>query len=166
MKNEEQASSKTTNIYKRARLLAAEHNDSLKTLASAADEVNIRRQKLGEIEQEDSGKNQTVPNFDDIVRMIHVYGAPELRSYFCTHHCPLGEGLPVLEYENLDRISLRLLVALRRIEQVRDELGDILVDGTVAEAERVKFRKIVETLKSIASQANSLELWAQKNGLL
>lgn len=154
------------NVYKEARLRAAQSKPELKNQEDAATALSIQREKLGKIEQTDRSKKQTIPNTDDVERMIKVYDAPELRNYFCTHHCPLGAGLPVLEHDNPERISLRLLVALHRIEQFQDELADILVDGTVAEAERAEFQKIVETLKNIASQANSLELWAQKNGLL
>lgn len=166
MENGNNNAKERKNVYQEARLKAAERKPELKNQEDAAVAINTYRERLGWIEQEDPRKKQAIPNSDDVARMIKVYGAPELRNYFCTHHCPLGAELPVLEHDNPERISLRLLVALHRIEQVQDELADILVDGNVGDAEREKFLQIVETLKNIARQADSLELWAQKNGLL
>ena len=156
----------STNVFRQARLRAAQTNPELSTLEKASEILCISREKLGRIEQEDRDKKMTIPNSDDVARMVEVYNAPELRYHYCANFCRLGEDIPEVEYENLDRISLRLIVALNRIEQVRDDLGDILVDGKVGDAEKKKFRQIVETLKNIAAQADALELWAGKNGLL
>ena len=165
MSNSENTTSQ--NAYKAARLAAAKKDDELDTLESASGKVNIGREKLGQIEQEDPKKKQALPDSDDVARMIQIYGAPELRNHFCANVCPLGkEYVPNLEYKNLDRVSLQLLVALQRIEQVRDDLGNILVDGNVGASEKEKFQEIVATLKHIANQANALELWAQKNNLI
>jgi hypothetical protein len=154
------------NIYKQARLNAAQTNDELKTAEKASALLYFTRQKLGQIERPENDTSRAVPSPFDVKQMIDVYHAPELRNYFCTHECPLGTNIPPLECNNLDRISLQLLVALQRIEQVRDELGDILVDGLVGESEKKEFVQIVSTLKNIANHAAALELWAQKNGLL
>lgn len=154
------------NVYKAARLAAAKTNSELDTVEKACYLVSINREKLGQIEQEDRRKLCAVPNSDEVAQMIRVYHAPELRNHYCVNECPLGAGIQPLEHSNLDRISIQLLVSLQRIEQLRDELGNILVDGQVAEPEREKFLTIVQTLKSIATHAGSLELWAQKNGLL
>ena len=156
----------SANIFRQARLRAAQKNPELATLEKASEILYINREKLGRIEQDDPEKKTAIPHSDDVARMVEIYQAPELRHHFCANYCPLGEDIPAVEYENLDRISLRLLVALNRIEQVRDDLGDILVDGRVGDTEKKKFRQIVETLKNIAAQAGSLELWAEKNGLL
>ena len=84
-----------------------------------------------------------IPNSDDVARMVAEYNAPELRHHYCANFCRLGEDIPELEYENLDRISLRLIIALTRIEQVRDDLADIVVGGRIGDAEKKKFRQVL-----------------------
>lgn len=156
----------SSNIYKAARLRAATHDPRLETQDGASALVNIRREKLGQIEQENPQKKQVSPSREDVARMIAVYRAPELKRHFCANCCPLGAGLSVPEFENLDRISLRLLVALQRIDQARDELACILEDGVIADAEKKELQEIMHILKSIACQTESLELWAKIKGLI
>lgn len=165
-KPKKQNPQETTNVYKRARLAAAADNPELETAEKACEVVFISREKLLMIEQDDPSKHQADPNPDDVVRMIEAYNAPHLRNHYCVNQCPLGEGMSALDHENLDRISLRLLVALQNIEQTRDALGNILVDGKISDSEKTSFRQMIATLKNIATQASSLELWAQENGLI
>lgn len=157
---------KTTNPYKAARLRAAQSAPELATAENAAELLLIRREKYLQIEQDVPGRKTADPTADDVQRMIRLYRAPELRSYYCSGICPLGGGDPIDCSENLDRISVRLLVALRRMEQARDELDSILLDGLVGENEAEDFKRIIQTLKDLAEQADALEIWAQRKGLL
>ena len=164
-KNKKAPSAETTNIYKAARLRAAQVNPELSTAEKAAQLLFIRREKYLQIEQDDPHHKTTVPTRDEVAMMIRTYCAPELRNYYCANECPLGEGIPLLQADSLDRISVQLMIALRRMELARDEMDKILVDGIVSETEADRFKEIVHTLKEIAIQASALELWAQKNGL-
>lgn len=153
------------NAYKQARLRAAETDPGFSTVEQAYQSLNISREKLLMIEQSAPGKRKADPNPDEVVRMAKVYHAPELLNYYCANQCPIGEGMPELMHENLDQISVHLMSALHYLTSVNDRIYSILEDGQVSESERQEFGKILNTLNKIAYSANSLELWAKKNGL-
>ncbi len=155
------------NIYKKARLNAAEKNSSLKSVAHAFQYVSITRERLLEIEQSDPKKKMSIPNPDDVVSMAKVYGAPELCNFYCTTQCPVGQmkGEEPLLYDDLGRISASLMSALHFLDSANDEIHSILADSKITPDEREKFKKIMKTLDDIVYSANSLELWAEKNGL-
>ena len=150
---------KEENIYRLARKKAAEENHLLKNLDTAQDELCIDRLRLLKIEN-----GQKTPEPDDVVRMAEVYGAPELRNYYCSMECPLGCDEQPFIYDDLDKISVRLLSSLHFMEKANDRLFEILEDGEVSEDQRKDFVRILDTLKKVSYSVNSLELWAKKNG--
>ena len=96
--------------------------------------------------------------------MAKAYDAPELRNYYCAKECPLGCTSEPLIYDDLDKISVRLMSALHFLENAEDKIYAILEDGRVTENERPEFENILDTLEKIAYSASSLQLWAKKNG--
>lgn len=147
------------NIYRAARKKAAQENPLLNSLETAQDELCIDRLRLLKIEN-----GQKCPNPEDIESMAKVYGAPELRNYYCTKECPLGCDEQPFIYDDLDKISVRLMSALHFLDNANDRIYAILEDGEISENERAEFNTILETLNKISYSAGSLELWAQKNG--
>lgn len=164
--NKKSLPTETTNVYKAARLRAAQSIPELSTAEKAAQRLLIRREKYLQIEQDDPKRKNAVPTQDEVAMMIRTYNAPELRSYYCANECPLGEGMPALQSDSLDRIAVQLMVALRRMELARDDMYSILEDGNINENEKAKFTFIIRSLKDIANHAAALELWAQQHGLL
>jgi hypothetical protein len=158
------------NIYKEARLRAAEENEELKTLESAHEVLLITKEKLGQIEQTDPKKKMASPNPDDVASMARVYNAPELCYYYCSSECPIGamkrgDGEVVLS-DNLAEISTSLMSALHFLDRANDEIHRILADSTVSDDERTKFREIMKTLSDISSGVQSLEIWAKRHGIM
>lgn len=147
------------NIYRAARKKAAQNNPLLNSLETAQDVLCVDRLRLLKIEN-----GQKIPDPDDIAAMSKAYNAPELRNYYCTKECPLGCNDQPLIYDDLDKISVRLLSALHFLENANDRIYAILEDGQVSENERAEFSNILETLSKISYSAGSLELWAKKNG--
>ena len=147
------------NIYRAARKKAAQENPLLNSLETAQDELCIDRLRLLKIEN-----GQKSPNPEDIESMAKVYDAPELRNYYCTKECPLGCDEKPFIYDDLDKISVRLMSALHFLENANDRIYAILEDGEISENERAEFGNILETLNKISYSAGSLELWAEKNG--
>lgn len=150
---------KEENIYRIARKRAAQQNPLLNSLDSAQDVLCIDRLRLLKIEN-----GQKTPEPDDIAAMAKAYDAPELRNYYCSKECPLGCDEQPFIYDDLDKISVRLMSALHFLENANDRIYAILEDGTVSESERAEFNNILETLGKISYSAGSLELWAKKNG--
>lgn len=147
------------NIYRAARKKAAQDNPLLNSLETAQDVLCVDRLRLLKIEN-----GQKTPDPDDVAAMAKAYNAPELRNYYCTKECPLGCNEQPLIYDDLDKISVRLLSALHFLENANDRIYAILEDGKVSENERAEFEGILETLNKISYSAGSLELWAKKNG--
>ena len=150
---------KEENIYRVSRKRAAEENPLLKSLDTAQDVLCIDRLRLLKIEN-----GQKTPEPEDIASMAKVYDAPELRNYYCSKECPLGCSSEPLIYDDLDKISVRLMSSLHFLENAEDKIYSILEDGKVTDNERCEFQNILDTLEKIAYSANSLQLWAKKNG--
>lgn len=150
---------KEENIYRLARKRAAEENHALKSLDTAQDVLCIDRLRLLKIEN-----GQKTPEPEDVASMSRAYGAPELRNYYCSKECPLGCSSEPLIYDDLDKISVRLMSALHFLENAEDKIYSILEDGKITENERDEFGNILDTLEKIAYSASSLQLWAKKNG--
>lgn len=148
------------NIYRKARKAAAKKEPLLNNCETAQDIVYIERTKLLAIES-----NDKIPDPDDVVSMAKVYDAPELCNYYCTKQCPIGRGEPTLIYEDLNEISVRLMTALHMLQNANDTIYRILEDGRIDEDEKRDFANVIETLKKLSYSADSLELWAKKNGL-
>lgn len=150
---------KEDNIYRAARKKAANDNPLLNSLDTAQDVLCIDRLRLLKIEN-----GQKTPDPDDVSAMAKAYNAPELRNYYCSKECALGCDTKPFIYDDLDKISVRLLSALHFLENANDRIYAILEDGVISENERAEFNNILETLSKISYSAGSLELWAKKNG--
>ena len=147
------------NIYRALRKKAAQENTLLNSLETAQDVLHIDRLRLLKIEN-----GQKCPEPEDIISMAECYNAPELRNYYCSKECPIGCSAEPLIYDDLDKISVRLMSALHFLENAEDKIYSILEDGKVTENEKEEFENILDTLEKIAYSASSLQLWAKKNG--
>lgn len=150
---------KEENIYRAMRKKAAEENPLLNSIDTAQDVLCIDRLRLMKIEN-----GQKIPEPEDIAAMAKAYNAPELRNFYCSKECPLGCDSKPFIYDDLDKISVRLMSALHFLENANDRIYAILEDGEISENERAEFGNILETLEKISYSAGSLELWAKKNG--
>ncbi len=147
------------NMYCKCRLEAAKYNDKLNSREGAAEMLGLSPSTLASYEL---GLTKVVP-VESIMLMSDVYNAPELKPWYCTNICPLGEDMPKLELEELDRITIKTLATLQHISKVRDDLLDITADGVISPDEKPKLDNIIETLKRVTEVAQSLRIWAEKN---
>lgn len=147
------------NMYCKCRLEAAKYNDKLNSREGAAELLGLSSSTLASYEL---GLTKVVP-VESITLMADVYNAPELKPWYCTNVCPLGEDMPKLELEELDRITVKTLATLRHISVVKDDLLDITADGVISPDEKPKLDNIIKTLKQVTEVAQSLRIWAEKN---
>ena len=148
----------SANIFYQARCKASAHNEQLKSREGAADIMSIDRGRLYRIE---SGITNPYP--EEIHLMADLYNAPELRNYYCREMCPLGCDMPVLELDDLDRITVRAMASLRKVTETKEILLDITADGIITDEEKPTLKKILATLDEITVIAQSLKVWAEKN---
>lgn len=147
------------NPFCKARLEAARYNDRLFSKDGAAELLGISVSTLSDYEL---GITKVVPP-DMVLKMADLYNAPELRNYYCRELCPLGGDMPVLELEDLDRISIKAFAVFRKLNEAKDLLLDIAEDGMIDESEKPQLEKILGTLDELEHVAQSLKVWVKKN---
>jgi hypothetical protein len=152
------AAKTSSNIFYKARYEAATHNEQLSSREGAADIMSIDRGRIYRIE---SGIVNPYP--EEVHLMADLYNAPELRNYYCREMCPLGCEIPKVDMCDLDRISIRALVAFRKVDETKNLLLDITEDGVISEDEREDMQKILDTLSDLEAVTQNLKVWVKKN---
>ncbi len=114
------------------------------------------------IEKVESGKLAAHP--EEILTMSGCYRDPELPNYFCSHECPIGRKyVPEVRLQPISQITLEMLAALNVLEEKRNRLVEITVDGTIHEDEAEDFAMICEKMNGLAQCARALQMWLEKN---
>jgi len=138
------ATKAAANMFCQARYEAAKSNERLSSREGAAEEIGIDRTRLARIEL-----GSTIPYQEEILLMADCYKAPELKGNYCREMCPLGKNMPKIENAGLDRISLRMLSSLKKINEAKESLLDITADGIISEEEKPELKKIIQKPRRI-----------------
>jgi len=147
------------NMYYISRYEAAREDETLSSREKAAEQLGIDRTRLARIEL---GSVNPFP--DEVETMSRVYNCPELCNYYCSTDCPIGRNtVKRVQLDDFDRLSLKVLGALKDVGELRDTLIEVSEDGMVREHEMDKFVSILESLDKIATTAQALSIWARKN---
>lgn len=109
------ATKAAANMFCQARYEAAKSNERLSSREGAAEEIGIDRTRLARIEL-----GSTIPYQEEVLLMADCYKAPELKGNYCREMCPLGKNMPKIENAGLDRISLRMLSSLKKINEATE----------------------------------------------
>ena len=111
------------------------------------------------------GITKVIP-VDKVVLMAELYGAPELKAWYCAEECPIGRGFPMpsAELSSVERTAMQLLKQLREsdVQDVKDTLIDITADGVISDDERVDLTRILEYLDGLIKAAGELRLIGAK----
>lgn len=157
----------TNNIetcYFSCRKSAARYNDALNSRAGAADKLNVSESSLRDYET-----GLTPVPVDVVARMAELYGAPELRAYYCKSTCPIGKhnGWSISdEIRSISDITVSLIchVHEEKTKAAARTLLRIASDGEVTEAEREDLKQVVSTLETISKDVSDLRLLMEKRG--
>lgn len=151
---------KENNVYYQARAAAAQYNDGLKSMESAADLLGISYSTLSSYEL----GTVKCPQPDKVVLMADLYNAPQLLNHYCTKECPVGTCGQVAELEvaELDRLVVKTLAKLRRAPQIKEDLLEITEDGEITPDEESILEELLNDLDEISSVAQELKLWAKR----
>ena len=140
------------NIYQQSREaagLSREAAESIMTFVSA-----------DRIERIESGRS--APHPDEVMQMEQGYKNPELSNYYCTHECPIGmKYVEQAELKELPQLTVELLSALHAMEEERDRLIDISVDGRVNSTERKQFNVILNKLTVLDRTIRGMRIWIE-----
>ena len=129
----------------------------------------LTREAAGEILQfvsadriEKIENDKSVPHPDEVLQMELGYRDPLLSNYYCTHECPIGMKYePEASLKDLPQLTVELLSSLHAIEQEKQMLIDISVDGRVDENERAAFDRIAEKLAGLEQTIRCMRLWIE-----
>lgn len=148
------------NPFYKARSKAAKRNDTLSSRDNAAEMMGIDKGRLFKIENDLAN-----PYPDEVQMMALLYGEPYLRNHYCTKCCPLGGNVPeVVEPADLDRITVKALATLRKVNSVKEDLLTITEDGIIDDQEKPILDNIIETLDELNKVTAHLKNWVEKNG--
>lgn len=146
------------NMFCQARYEAAKFNERMSSREGAAEELGIDRTRLARIEL-----GSITPYPEEVLLMADYYRAPELKGNYCREMCPLGEGMPHIECQDLDRISLKALCSFRKVNEAKELLLDITADGVISEDEKPALKRIVDTLDELNEVTQNLKNWIERN---
>lgn len=149
------------NVYFVARKRAAMYNERLYSREGAAELLGISVSTLADYEL---GNTKVVP-VDKVVLMADLYNAPELKTGYCKHECPICSYLPVAtEVKGLEWITLRLMKRLDcdELNRIKKELVDITEDGIIDETEKPELKKILAFLDEVAESISELKIVGEK----
>ena len=143
------------NVYFKARKEAARYNDNLSSRGAASELLGVSESSLSDYEL---GLTKVVP-VDKVVLMADLYKAPWLKSMYCKTECPIGRCLPLpTERSGVERVTLQLLHALDdgKIDEVKEDLLRISVDGTIDDSEALELKDVMSHLNVLAKAISEL----------
>lgn len=125
------------------------------------DNPNANRIPAERIERIENGKTLIRP--EEVLWMSEEYNKPELCNYYCSHDCPIGEKyVPEVKIKDLSRIVLEMLSSLNRVQEKKNRLIEITVDGEIDDEELREFIEIQDELEKISVTVETLQLWSEK----
>lgn len=147
------------NVYCQARIAAAENDYRFNSREKTAEMMNLSLSQLTEYEL---GTCKRIPP-ENVCLMSELYNAPELRSHYCHHQCPIGAiDISPVYSDRIESITLNILTELSMLDRVKGRLIEIAADGRVTEDEKEDFEKILSNLDGISRRAQELKVWAEK----
>lgn len=124
----------------------------------ASEQLGMSPERLERIENE---KMAIYP--EEVIAMARVYKNPNLCNYYCSHQCPIGKKyVPEVKINNLSQIVLEMMVSLNKVNDNKNRLMEIIVDGKVSKDEIEDFIHIQEQLENISVTVSALQLWAEQ----
>nr|DAR86864.1 MAG TPA: regulatory protein [Caudoviricetes sp.] len=152
------APSTAVNRYYLARMTAAERNERMSSREGASEETGVDRKRLQRIE---IGTLNPYP--EEVLLMADAYHAPELLNFHCSRCCPIGQRtVPRAEMNELDRITVKFLNALRDIKDTDKELLRIAQDGELSEDEVPNMKHLLHVVQGIAAIACEIQIYIDK----
>ena len=146
------------NVFYLARKEAETRNDRLGSREGVQEETGIDRTRLARIE---SGVLTPYP--EEVLLLAQLYDAPQLCNHYCSQLCPLGrKTIPPCELLQIDRLTIKVLHAMKEAEGVEDDMVDIVQDGVITEDELPRIEEITTRLAAIEKASMELRMWISK----
>ncbi len=133
------------------------------------EELGLTREKASELMEiisadriEKIENEKTTPHPDEVLTMAKYYKKPTLTNYYCSNVCSIGKQyIPEVQIKDLSQIVLEVLSTLNAMENQKNRLIDITVDGKITQDEFDDFINIQRTLEQISLAVDSLKMWVE-----
>ena len=143
------------NPYCAARLRAAQQDYRLHSRELAAEELGISSSTLEKYER---GIIKNMPP-EAVVQMSNLYNAPELRNYYCSPGCLIGQiDRPALLNRSIEGVALSLTNHQDTLDEICKDLADILDDGVVDARETDRLSSMLPQLEKIAQLVDEMRV--------
>lgn len=120
--------------------------------------VTMSPERIEKIESE-----RSMPHPDEVLLMSDAYKQPGLCNYYCANQCPIGQQyVPEVKIKDLSQIVLETLASLNTMQQKKDRLIEITVDGHISGDELADFVHIQEELEKISVAVETLQFWCER----
>lgn len=134
----------SANMWYRSRSEAAETNPRLGSREGLAEETGISRNRIVRIE---AGTDMPTPDEARLIAM--ACNKPEIQQYYCRECCPLGRNMPKITDESLDRLTIRAMNSMGKVEAAKELLLSVMADGVVEDEEMPGFQKVIALLDDL-----------------
>ena len=149
------------NIYFKCRKEAALYDERLRSRESAADLLGVSPSSLADYEL---GNTKVVP-VDKVNLMADLYNAPQLKTMYCKHDCPIGDCLTLAtEIRSLETVVLRLLNNLEdgKLSEVKRQLINIAATEGISTQNVHSIDEILKYLDRLVESVSGLKLLCTK----
>ena len=120
--------------------------------------ITMSPERIEKIESE-----RSMPHPDEVLLMSDAYKQPNLCNFYCANQCPIGQQyVPEVKIKDLSQIVLETLASLNTMQQKKDRLIQITVDGHISGDELADFVHIQEELEKISVAVETLQLWCER----
>jgi hypothetical protein len=142
------------NIYQQAREAAG------LTRAAASAESGFLSESV--IEKIEYGEKK--PDPEEVVALAQAYKRMDLCNLYCARECAIGaRNVREISVRNLPDIVIGMLDSLNHLEQEKNRLIEITVDGQVSEDELKDFARIRQLTDRLSMMTDALRLWVEQN---
>lgn len=94
--------------------------------------------------------------------MAKAYKTPGLCNAYCATECPIGQKyVPAIEAKELPQIVLEMVNSINIVNEQKNRLISIAVDGKLTNDEFYDFAKIENELEKISISVETLQLWLE-----
>ena len=134
--------------------------ENLKLSREAAEELleTVSAERIEKIES-----RRTLPHPDEVLIMAEKYKQPDLCNYYCARQCPIGQQyVPEVKIKDLSQIVLEMLASLNAMQNMKERLIEITVDGHISGDELADFVFIQKELERISIAVETLQLWSER----
>ncbi len=120
--------------------------------------VTMAPERIEKIENE-----RSMPHPDEVLLMSDGYKQPNLCNYYCANQCPIGrQYVPEIKIKDLSQIVLETLASLNKMQEKKNRLIEITVDGQISGDELADFVHIQNELEKISIAVETLQLWCER----